>query len=227
MATMPRENPLWGTECLRSELLKLGIVVSNRSIRRYRGRAGPPTEPPRAQVRNQSSAADLGGRPVHRADIDVPEPRRSRVACPRPASAGPCLGDSPRDCRLDAAAGHPGHPLGYPAEVPHPRSRPRLWAGVRRTSTGTRGPDPADADPGPARQCHCRAGRRDTAARVPGPPNRSQRAASARYPARVRRLRQCRPASSSSRTGATRTSTPCPNWPGRLPPDARRAAPGV
>src|SRR5712691_7944164 len=34
------ENPLWGTERIRGELLKLGIVVSNRSIRRYRWR-GP------------------------------------------------------------------------------------------------------------------------------------------------------------------------------------------
>src|SRR5437588_484445 len=32
------ENPLWGTERIRGELLKLGIVVSNRSIRRYRWR---------------------------------------------------------------------------------------------------------------------------------------------------------------------------------------------
>jgi len=33
---MSRENRLWGTERIRGELLKLGIVVSNRSIRRYR-----------------------------------------------------------------------------------------------------------------------------------------------------------------------------------------------
>ena len=33
-----QENPLWGTERIRGELLKLGIVVSNRSIRRYRWR---------------------------------------------------------------------------------------------------------------------------------------------------------------------------------------------
>ena len=38
--TMSRDNPLWGTERIRGELLKLGIVVSNRSIRRYRWR-GP------------------------------------------------------------------------------------------------------------------------------------------------------------------------------------------
>jgi hypothetical protein len=30
---MSRDNPLWGTERIRGELLKLGIVVSNRSIR--------------------------------------------------------------------------------------------------------------------------------------------------------------------------------------------------
>jgi putative transposase len=38
--TMSRENRLWGTERIRGELLKLGIMVSNRSIRRYRWR-GP------------------------------------------------------------------------------------------------------------------------------------------------------------------------------------------
>ena len=37
---MSRENRLWGTERIRGELLKLGIVVSNRLIRRYR-RHGP------------------------------------------------------------------------------------------------------------------------------------------------------------------------------------------
>jgi transposase InsO family protein len=37
---MSRDNRVWGTERVRGELLKLGIVVSNRSIRRYRWR-GP------------------------------------------------------------------------------------------------------------------------------------------------------------------------------------------
>ena len=39
---MSRDNPLWGTERIRGELLKLGIVVSNRSIRRYRWRKPMP-----------------------------------------------------------------------------------------------------------------------------------------------------------------------------------------
>jgi len=41
---MSRKNRLWGTERIRGELLKLGIVVSNRSIRRYRWR-GPARAP--------------------------------------------------------------------------------------------------------------------------------------------------------------------------------------
>jgi putative transposase len=36
------ENRLWGSERIRGELLKLGIVVSNRSIRRYRWRKPTP-----------------------------------------------------------------------------------------------------------------------------------------------------------------------------------------
>ena len=43
IATMAGENPLWGTQRIRGELLKLDIVVSARSIRRYRRpRHSPP-----------------------------------------------------------------------------------------------------------------------------------------------------------------------------------------
>jgi hypothetical protein len=42
IARISHENPLWGSERIRGELLKLGIVVSNCSIRRYRWcRVGP------------------------------------------------------------------------------------------------------------------------------------------------------------------------------------------
>jgi len=44
---MSRDNPLWGTERIRGELLKLGIVVSKRSIRRYRWRKPVPPGSPR------------------------------------------------------------------------------------------------------------------------------------------------------------------------------------
>jgi hypothetical protein len=42
IAEMWRANPLWGSERIRGELQKLGIIVSNRSIRRYRWRNRPP-----------------------------------------------------------------------------------------------------------------------------------------------------------------------------------------
>ncbi len=42
IARISHENPRWGTERIRGELLKLGIVVSNRSIRRYRWRKPRP-----------------------------------------------------------------------------------------------------------------------------------------------------------------------------------------
>ena len=42
IAKISRDNRLWGTERIRGELLKLGIVVSNRSIRRYRWRKPRP-----------------------------------------------------------------------------------------------------------------------------------------------------------------------------------------
>jgi transposase InsO family protein len=42
ISAMSRDNPLWGSERIRGELLKLGIVVSKRSIRRYRWRKPAP-----------------------------------------------------------------------------------------------------------------------------------------------------------------------------------------
>jgi putative transposase len=61
---MSRDDRLWGTERIRGELLKLGIVVSNRSIRRYRwrGRGRAPTQTWHTFLRNHAHhlcAADL------------------------------------------------------------------------------------------------------------------------------------------------------------------------
>jgi transposase InsO family protein len=42
IAEMSHVNRLWGSERIRGELLKLGIEVSNRSIRRYRWRPARP-----------------------------------------------------------------------------------------------------------------------------------------------------------------------------------------
>ena len=62
--TMSRDNRLWGTERIRGELLKLGIVVSDRSIRRYRWRGPrrPSSQTWRTFLRNHAHhlwAADL------------------------------------------------------------------------------------------------------------------------------------------------------------------------
>ncbi len=64
ITTLSQENRLWGTERIRGELLKLGIVVSNRSIRRYRwrGPARPPSQTWRTFLANHAHhlwAADL------------------------------------------------------------------------------------------------------------------------------------------------------------------------
>lgn len=64
IVAMSRENRRWGTERIRGELRKLGSVVSNRSIRRYRWR-GPgrsPSQTWRTFLRNHAHhlwAADL------------------------------------------------------------------------------------------------------------------------------------------------------------------------
>ncbi len=64
IGTIARENPLWGTQRIRGELLKLGIVVSARSIRRYRQRrpSRPPSQSWRTFLANHARAiwaADL------------------------------------------------------------------------------------------------------------------------------------------------------------------------
>ena len=86
IATMSRENVLWGTERIRGELLKLGIEVSNRSIRRYRWRGEPTAaEPDLAHLPAEPRARDLGGRSVHRPDPHLPHPVRPVVHRPRTA----------------------------------------------------------------------------------------------------------------------------------------------
>ena len=64
IATIARENPRWGSERIRGELLKLGLVVSKRSIQRYRqrGPAHPSSQTWRTFLANHAHhlwAADL------------------------------------------------------------------------------------------------------------------------------------------------------------------------
>jgi hypothetical protein len=64
IAAMARDNPRWGSERIRGELLKLGIAVSKRSIQRSRrrGPARPPSQTWRTFLANHAGAiwgADL------------------------------------------------------------------------------------------------------------------------------------------------------------------------
>jgi putative transposase len=64
IAAMARDNPGWGAERIRGELLKLGIAVSRSSVQRYRrrGPARPPNQSWRTFLRNHRPsiwAADL------------------------------------------------------------------------------------------------------------------------------------------------------------------------
>jgi putative transposase len=64
IASMARENPAWGSERIRGELLKLGITISTRSIQPYRrrGPARPPSQSWRTFLANHRPdiwAADL------------------------------------------------------------------------------------------------------------------------------------------------------------------------
>ena len=56
---MARDNPRWGSERIRGELLKLGIAVSKRSIQRYRrrGPARPPSQTWRTFLANHARAS--------------------------------------------------------------------------------------------------------------------------------------------------------------------------
>ena len=64
IGTMAHDNPRWGSERIRGELLKLGIAVSRRSIQRYRrrGPAHPSSQTWRTFLTNHAHhvwAADL------------------------------------------------------------------------------------------------------------------------------------------------------------------------
>jgi putative transposase len=89
IARISRENPLWGSERLRGELLKLGIAVSTRSIRRYRwrGPGRPGRQAWRTFLRNHAPA-------IWAADLFVVQRechtnRLACLACERSWSRGP------------------------------------------------------------------------------------------------------------------------------------------
>ena len=143
IARMARENPGWGSERIRGELLKLGIVVSKRSIQGYRGRG--PARPP-SQTWRTFLANHLGQRRAAAAsaaaDADVSAflgaaVRHPPAACP-PASA---RDGEPDRSALAPAARSDG--LGTAAAFPdrrQPHASARDPVVTARASTGRRRP---------------------------------------------------------------------------------------
>src|SRR6266545_287887 len=101
IARMARDNPAWGAERIRGELLKLGIAVSRGSIQRYRGRgpARPPNQSWRTFLRNHRPTI-LGGRPADGADADLSDAVRAGLRQPRSAGAPALQRDGQPDGRL-------------------------------------------------------------------------------------------------------------------------------
>jgi len=104
IARMARENPAWGAERIRGELLKLGIVVSKRSVQRYRGRgpARPPSQSWRTFLANHLRQLRAGDASPT-AGADVPPFVGAAVLDPR---AG-CSPASARDGQLGRASPAP------------------------------------------------------------------------------------------------------------------------
>ena len=206
---MAFENPTWGTQRIRGELLKLSIAVSARSIRRYRTRTwnGPPSQTWRTFLSNQAKgiwAADLlvvqtiGFRTLYVLFL-VSHARRELMylnvtASPTAAWVWQQL--------INAT---PWRPQARPSD---PRSTQRLRQGLRhQTRSFWRHWDP-DSVPGAEGQRDCRETCGDPAARVLGPHDRPQRGPSAQSADGVCRLLQPRSATPQSCTFASNPSVP-------------------
>jgi putative transposase len=170
IAVMSRDNPLWGTERIRGELRKLGIVVSAGSIRRYRWRrpARPPGQTWRTFLRNHAAqiwAADLFTVPTLTfrtlyVVFFITHDRRELVHVR--VTARP-------DGGLGLAAAPRGDGVGPPAEVRGAGSRCGLRPRLRHDGPSHGHRDPADSVPVTAGGRGRRAGRADPPQRVPRP----------------------------------------------------------
>jgi hypothetical protein len=115
IATMARDNPRWGSERIRGELLKLGLVVSKRSIQRYRrrGPAHPSSQTWRTFLTNH--AHHLGSRLAHDTDTHFQDPVRAGVHRPWSAEIGARERHREPDRGVGLAATDRGDALGLQA----------------------------------------------------------------------------------------------------------------
>ena len=188
IATMSRDNRLWGTERIRSELLKLGIVVSKRSIRRYRWRKPMPggSQTWRTFLSNQLKgiwAADL--LVVHTINYRVlhvlffiRHDRRELIhfnVTSSPTTAWVWQ-------QLIGAT-----PWGRQPKLPHPRPRRCLRPHVRRLAGRAGHRQRSNTGPGATGERHRRTRRALNTHGVSGPHDRHQRATP---PCSARRVRQ-------------------------------------
>ncbi len=126
------QTPHWGTERIRGELLKLGIAVSARSIRRHRRRG--PSRPP-----SQSWCTFLANhaQAIWAADLFVVQTLTFQtlyvfflISHDRRRLLHFDV-TRPPDRRLGLAPDDRGHALGPAPQVPDPRPRPRLRRRLR------------------------------------------------------------------------------------------------
>ncbi len=201
IATMSRDNRLWGTERIRGELLKLGIVVSSRSIRGdpWRRPARSPSQTWRTFLRNHTHhlwASDLLTVPTLTFKtlyvlIFIAHGRRELVHVNVTANPTAAWG---------VAATHRGHTVGPETPSSAPRSGCRLWPRVSKARSAHRHRRYRDAHPRAEGERHRGATDRHLAPRMSRPHHRLGPAASSVSADRIRAVLQPRASASDAQT---------------------------
>ena len=133
---MARENPSWGEERIANELLlKLGLRVSPRTIRKYMPKSPPANghasgRPAVGDFSKESRSGDHRVRLLRRGDRDLPNPLRVGGDGARFASIDSPQCDGPSDCRLDSPTAARNHPIRPRVSFHHPRPRCDLFRRV-------------------------------------------------------------------------------------------------
>ena len=220
IARMARENPTWGSERIRGELLKLGIAVSKRSIQRYRqrGPARPPDQTWRTFLANHVGQLRAAG-PSTVADADRLADLHAAVQA-TPVAPGPASARDHEPACPDPAATDRSDATGPGAAHPERPSQPDLHQRAQRSGRvgWPRGPSTAGA----RTRCGCQppASDRAPAAGVPGLPAHGRRPGRAAAARRARRVLRRRAPPSHAPPGASQAA-------GRLPTGPVRARPVV